>query len=301
MRIFVTGATGFIGSATVPELLGAGHQVVGLARSDASADALVAAGAEVHRGQLEDLESLRQGAAGSDGVIHLGYVHDFTQFEASAQTDRRAIQALGEELEGSDRPLVIASGTAALPPGQVSTERDDPDPDHPMRARQAGAEAALAFGSRGVRSSIVRLAPTVHGAGDHGFMAMVIATARQTGVSGYVGDGANRWPAVHRLDAGALFRLAVEQAPSGSILHGVADEGVPVRSMAEVIGRHLELPVASIAPQGAFDHFGWLAALLGVDIPASSQLTQDLLDWRPTQPGLLDDLDQGHYFEPVAG
>jgi nucleoside-diphosphate-sugar epimerase len=300
MRIFVTGATGFIGSATVPELLGAGHQVVGLARSDASADALVAAGAEVQRGELDDLDSLRQGADRSEGVIHLGYIHDFTQYEAAAQTDQRAIQALGQALEGSGHPLVIASGTAGLPPGRVSTEGDVPDPDHPMRARQAGAEMALAFGERGVRSSVVRLAPTVHGPGDQGFMAMVIATARDQGVSGFVGDGANRWPAVHRLDAGTLFRLAVEEAPAGSVLHGVADEGVSLRAVAEVIGRHLDLPVVSIAPEDAFDHFGWLAALLGADIPASSQLTRQLLGWNPTHPGLLEDLDEGHYFEAVA-
>ncbi len=298
MRVFVTGASGFIGSAVVPELIGAGHQVVGLARSDASADAIAAAGAEVHRGALDDLDVLRAGAAGSDGVIHLGYVHDFSQIEAAARTDQHAIETLGSALEGSDRPLVIASGTLGLAPGRVGTERDTADPSG--WPRTANANIALSFASRGVRSSIVRLPPTVHGEGDHGFMARLIQIARERGVSGYIGDGSNRWPAVHRLDAAQVFRLAAEDAPAGAVLHGVAEEGVPIRDVAEVIGRHLELPVVSVPEQEAADHFGWLGMFLGVDAAASSALTREQLGWEPTHQGLIADLDEGHYFNLVA-
>ena len=300
MRVFVTGASGFIGSAVVPELIGAGHQVVGLARSDGSADALAAAGAAVQRGALDDLDSLRAGAAASDGVIHLAY--DFSQMQAAAQTDVRAVETLGAALEGSDRPLVIASGTATIAAGRLGTERDAPDPNSAgaHRIAIASAEAPLSLAARGVRSSVVRLAPSVHGEGDHGFIAILIGIAREKGVSGYVGDGSNRWPAVHRLDAAHLFRLALETAPAGSVLHGVADEGVPVRTIAEVIGRHLDLPVVAIAPEDAGEHFGWLWRFLAADVPASSALTRELLGWQPTQPGLIDDLDQGHYFHNPA-
>lgn len=297
MRIFVTGASGFIGSAVVPELIGAGHQVVGLARSDASARAVRAAGAEVQRGSLDDLDSLRAGAAAADGVIHLAYIHDFSQPEAAARADRQAIETFGAALEGSGRPLVIASGALGLATGRAATEQDMPDPAaHP---RGAASLAALALTARSVRPSVVRLAPTVHGAGDPGFVAALIGIARQQGVSGYIGDGSNRWSAVHRLDAARLFRLAVEQAPAGSVLHGVAEEGVPIRTVAEVIGRHLGLPVASVPREQASEHFGWLGFFLGADGPASNTRTRALLDWQPTHPGLIDDLDQGHYFTPT--
>jgi nucleoside-diphosphate-sugar epimerase len=306
MRVFVTGASGWIGSAVVPELIGAGHQVVGLARSDASAAALAAAGAEVRRGTLDDLDSLRSAAAASDGVIHLAFKHDIAfsgDFQGAADADRRAVETFGEALAGSDRPFVIASGTLGMAPGRVATERDGQSPDPAMAAlsgpatRLGTARLTLALASRGVRSSVMRLPPTVHGDGDNGFMATLVGIARAKGVSGYVGDGSNRWPAVHRLDAAHLFRLALETAPAGSTLHAVADEGVPVRAIAAVIGRHLDLPVVAISPEDAGAHFGFLAAFLGVDSPASSALTHELLGWQPTHPGLIDDLDQGHYFD----
>ncbi|MET9534605.1 MULTISPECIES: SDR family oxidoreductase [unclassified Streptomyces] len=293
MRVFVTGASGFIGSAVVPELIGAGHQVVGLARSDASAAALTAAGAEVHRGDLEDLDSLRAGADASDGVIHLAFIHDFSRFENAARVDLRAVETLGSALDGTGRPFVIASGTLGLAPGRLATEKDMPESGS---LRAAAAEAALSFASRGVRSSVVRLAPTVHGEGDHGFVPVLIATAREKGVSGYVGDGANQWPTVHRLDAARLFRLALEKAPAGSVLHATDEEGVPVRVIAEEIGRHLGLPVASVAPGDAGGHFGWPGTALAADVPVSSALTRELLGWQPVGPGLVADLDEGHYF-----
>jgi nucleoside-diphosphate-sugar epimerase len=300
MRIFVTGASGWIGSAVVPELLDAGHEVIGLARSDASAKALTAAGASVQRGSLEDLESLRAGADASDGVIHLAYIHDFTQFDENARIDRQAIETLGAALAGSDRPLVIASGTAALPAGRVGTERDTVDPDHPLSERSVSEKTALALASGGVRSASLRLPPTVHGDGDHGFMPSIIGVAREKGVSAYIGDGANRWPAVHRVDAAHLFRLAAEKAPAGSVLHAISDEGVAWSAIAEVIGRQLDLPVVSIAPQEAFVHFGWLGGLISADVPASSALTRELLKWEPTQPGLIEDLEKGHYFHQLS-
>jgi nucleoside-diphosphate-sugar epimerase len=292
MRVFVTGASGWIGSAVVPELIGAGHQVLGLARSDSSAAAITAAGAEVLRGDLDDLDTLRAGAASSDGVVHLAFIHDFTRIEDSVTADRRAIETIGAALEGSGKPLVIASGTPALP-GRVATERDEPDPRSPMAGRAANAKMLLGLAERGVRSSVLGLPRTVHGEGDrHGFIPRLIGTARDKGVSGYVGDGSNRWPAVHVLDAAHLFRLAVEQAPAGSRVHAVGDEGVPIRDIAEVIGRHLNLSAAS-APA---EDFGWLGAILAIDQPASATLTRELLGWRPVQPGLIEDLDKGHYF-----
>jgi nucleoside-diphosphate-sugar epimerase len=305
MRVFITGASGWIGSAVVPELVGAGHQVTGLARSDASAAALTAAGAEVQRGTLDDLDVLRSAAAASDGVIHLAFKHDIAfsgGFEAAADADRRAVETFGEALAGSGRPFLIASGTLGLAPGRVATERDGRDPGSLAhlsggpQTRQATALMTLSLASRGVRSSVVRLPPTVHGDGDHGFMATLVGVARDKGVSGYVGDGSNRWPAVHRLDAAHLFCLALENAPAGSALHAIDDEGVPVRAIAEVIGRHLGLPVAGIAPEDAGEHFSWLGGFIGVDSPASSALTRELLGWQPTHPGLIDDLDKGHYF-----
>jgi nucleoside-diphosphate-sugar epimerase len=291
MRVFVTGASGWIGSAVVPELIGAGHQVLGLARSDSSAAAIAAAGAEVLRGDLDDLDTLRAGATSSDGVIHLAFIHDFTRFEDSVSADARAIETMGAALEGSGKPLVIASGTPALP-GRVATERGEPAPGGPSAGRAANAQAALDMAARGVRSSVVGLPRTVHGQGDHGFIARLIGIARDKGISGYVGDGSSRWPAVHVLDAAHLFRLAAEQAPAGSRLHAVGDEGVPVRDIAEVIGRHLSLPTASVPAED----FGWLGQILAVDQPASSALTRELLGWRPVQPGLIEDLDKGHYF-----
>jgi len=292
MRVFVTGASGWIGSAVVPELLGAGHQVLGLARSDDSAAAIAAAGAEVLRGDLNDLDTLRAGAAGSDGVIHLAFIHDFTDFEASVTADRHAIETMGGALEGSGKPLVIASGTPALP-GRVATERDESAPGSPVAGRMENARAALGMAARGVRSSVVGLPRTVHGDGDrHGFIARLVGIARDTGVSGYVGDGSSRWPAVHVLDAGHLFRLAVERAPAGSRLHAVGDEGVPIRDIAEEIGRHLNVPAASV-PAG---DLGFLGQVLSIDQPASATLTRELLGWRPVQPGLIEDMDKGHYF-----
>jgi nucleoside-diphosphate-sugar epimerase len=303
MRVFVTGASGWIGSAVVPELLGAGHQVVGLARSDA----LTAAGAEVHRGSLDDLDVLRDAAAGSDGVIHLAFKHELAfsgDFQGAADADRRAVETLGEVLVGSGRPLLIASGTLGVMPGRVASEQDGHGSDSAVaawgdgpRTRQATAEYVLWLASRGVRSSVVRLPPTNHGDGDNGFLAFLVDIAREKGVSGYIGNGTNRWPAVHRLDSARLFRLGLEQAPAGSTLHAVADEGVPIREIAAVIGRHLDLPAVSISPEDAGGHFAWLAGFLAADSPASSALTRELLGWQPTQLGLIEDLEQGHYFQ----
>jgi nucleoside-diphosphate-sugar epimerase len=292
MRVFVTGASGWIGSAVVPELLGAGHQVLGLARSDSSAAAVAGMGAEVLRGDLDDLDTLRAGAASSDGVIHLAFIHDFSNFEASVTADRRAIDTMGAALEGSGKPLVIASGTPQVP-GQVATERDTQTALGAVAGRAASARATLDLAARGVRSSVIGLPRTVHGDGDrHGFIAILVGIARDKGVAGYVGDGSNRWPAVHVLDAAHLFRLAVEQAPAGSRLHAVGDEGVPIRDIAGVIGRHLSLPTASVPAED----FGFLGQILSVDQPASAALTRELLGWRPVQPGLIEDMEKGHYF-----
>jgi nucleoside-diphosphate-sugar epimerase len=291
MRIFVTGASGWIGSAVVPELIGAGHQVLGLARSDESAAAVAAAGAEVLRGDLHDLDALRIGAAGAGGVIHLAFIHDFSDFEASLAADRRAVETMGAALEGSGKPLVIASGTPAVP-GRVATERDEML-SGPMAGRAATGRATVDMAARGVRSSVMGLPRTVHGDGDrHGFIARLVAIAREKGVSGYVGDGSSRWPAVHVLDAAHLFRLAVEQAPAGSRLHAVGDDGVPTRDIAEVIGRHLNVPTASVPAED----FGFLGQILAVDMPASATQTRELLGWRPVQPGLIEDMEKGHYF-----
>ncbi|MFJ8630462.1 SDR family oxidoreductase [Streptomyces sp. NPDC093568] len=304
MRIFVTGASGWIGSALVPELVEAGHRVVGLARSDASAAALTAAGAETVRGTVDDLDVLGSTATASDAVVHLAFKHDVAfsgDYRGAAEADRRAVDVFGDALAGTDRPFVLASGVAGMKPGQVATERDMPVVDGSATSiRPATAAAALALASRGVRSTVVRLAPTCHGEGDNGFMATLVAIARAKGVSGYIGDGTNRWPAVHRLDAARLFRLAVEKAPAGTVLHGIAEEGVAIREVAEVIGRHLDVPVTSVAPEAAAGHFTWLGGFLALDAPTSSALTSELLDWRPTHPGLIEDLDKGHYFHAPA-
>jgi nucleoside-diphosphate-sugar epimerase len=292
MRIFVTGASGFIGSAVVAELTGAGHQVVGLARSDSSAQAVAATGAEVYRGSLDDPESLREAARNSDGAIHLAYRHDFDDFAAGAELDRRAIEVLGDALAGSDRPLVVAGGILWLSPGKTLTEDQTAPPELPRFSEAA----VLGLTDRGVRTAVVRLPPSVHGEGDHGFVPTLIEVARDKGVAAYVGAGANRWPAVHRLDAARAFRLAVESAPAGSIIQAVDDDGVPAREIAGTIGKHLDTPVASVSLEEAYDHFGWIGPLFAVDAPATSKRTQDLLDWRPTQQGLLADLDAGHYF-----
>ncbi len=319
MRVFVTGATGFIGSAVVRELLGAGHQVLGLARSLAAAQALVAAGAEAHTGSLDDLESLRTGAAAADGVIHLAYIHAFshaplatrlrvllsgwpggiaTRFIAAiGEADRRAVAAIGDVLLGSDRPLVVTSGVGALAAGRLTSEDEAGDP-HSVAAHRLPTEAlAAALAAQGVRTAVVRLPPTVHGDGDTGFVPRLIDIARKKAVSAYVGDGHNRWSAVHRLDAVRLFRLALERGEAGARYHGVAEPGIPTKAIAEVIGRRLRVPVVSQSRPEAARHFGFLGPLFATDNPGSSALTQERLGWHPTQPGLLADLEQSaRYF-----
>lgn len=294
MRIFVTGATGFVGSAVVAELKNAGHQVLGLARSEKAARSLAAAGAEVQRGSLEDLESLRAGAANSDGVIHTAFIHDFSNYAASAEADRHAIEALGTTLAGSGRPLVVTSGTLLLQrKGSLATEKDEPVPNFPRKSEEAG----LAFASQDVRVSVIRLPPSVHGDGDHGFVPMLFAIARDKGVSAYVGDGLNHWPAVHRLDAARLYRLAIEKGTAGARYHGVGDEGVLFRDIARLFGQHLNVAVVSKSLEEAADHFGWMSRFVGVDCPASSAETQEQLGWRPAHASLIADIKRPAYFE----
>jgi len=292
MRIFLTGATGFIGSALVPELINAGHQVLGLTRSEDGARALEAAGAQPHCGDLNDPESLRAGAEMADGVIHTAFVHDFSKFQEVCDLDRRVIEVLGRAMAGSDRPLLITSGTgiASAKPGSISTEEDAPDSEHPI-PRVASELAADSIGAKGVRVGVMRL-PQVHDTRRQGLVTYAVELARQKGVSAYVGEGRNRWAAAHVLDVARLYRLAFEKLERGARYHAVAEEGVAMRDIAEAIGRRLEVPVISISPEDAPAHFGWLAAFAGRNLPASGVLTQERLGWRPTGPGLIADLEQ---------
>jgi nucleoside-diphosphate-sugar epimerase len=292
MRVFITGATGFVGSAIVQELLGAGHRVLGLARSDAGAASLAAAGADVHRGSLEDLESLKRGAAVVDGVIHTAFIHDFSDFAANAKADKLAIEAMTATLAGSGKPFLVTSGVLGLASGRPGTEEDSPGSGSPRKSEEAG----LAASAQGVRAMVMRLSPSVHGDGDHGFVPALIKLAREKGFVVYVGEGKNRWPAVHRLDTAKLYRLALEKGTSGARFHGVADEGIPIRDIAEVIGRRLNMPAVSKTPEEAAALLGFIGHVLAMDCTASNTLTRERLGWHPTQPGLLRDLEHGRYF-----
>lgn len=296
MRVFVTGATGFVGSAVVQALLQAGHQVLGLARSEASAQALTAAGADVHRGSIEDLQSLASGAAQADGVIHTAFIHDFSQFLENCEKDRLAIGALGAALKGTDKPLIVTSGTALVSNGHLATENDLPDPQG-RNPRIASDQAAAALAEQGVHVSLVRLPPSVHGAGDHGFVPMIIAMAREKGESAYIGAGQNLWPAVHRLDAARVFVLALEKGASNAIYHANSEQGVPFREIAILIGKHLNLPVVSKNAQEAGEHFGWFTHFASLNNPTSSQITREVLGWKPEHQDLLTDIDTAGYFK----
>jgi nucleoside-diphosphate-sugar epimerase len=293
MRVFVTGATGFVGSAVVQDLIQSGHQVLGLARSDASAAALRAVGADVHRGELEDIDSLRSGAAASDGVIHTGFIHDFSKFKENCEIDRRAIEAMGSVLAGTGKHMVVTSGTGLIAPGTVATE----DAAAPSSAAIPRVSEQTALSMDGVSASVVRLPPSVHGDGDHGFVPIIIGIAREKGVSAYIGGGQNHWPAVHRLDTGRLYRLVLEKAVAGARYHGVAEEGIAFREIAAVIGKRLGLPVVSKAPEEAAEHFGWFTHFASINNRASSAKTRDVLGWNPTHLGLIADLDRPAYFE----
>ncbi|HVW98207.1 MAG TPA: SDR family oxidoreductase [Mucilaginibacter sp.] len=297
MKVFVTGATGFVGSALIKELAGAGHDVTGLARSDAAAAALSAAGIKVHRGDLQDLDSLRSGATAADGVIHAGFVHDFSRFKEVCEIDRLAIEAMGTVLAGSNRPFIVTSGTALVSPGTLATE--DMDSQHDLtKFPRVSETAGLAFAVQGVRATAIRLSPSVHGEGDHhGFIPILINTAREKGVSAYIGDGQNRWNAVNRLDAVRLYRLALEKGDAGAKYHAVGDEAIPLKVIAEAIGKQLNLPVVSISPEEAPAHFGWFANFAAIDCPASSKITRERLNWHPEHPSLPEDLAGDVYFK----
>jgi nucleoside-diphosphate-sugar epimerase len=291
LRVFVTGASGWVGSAVTRDLIAAGHKVLGLARSDASANTVAAAGAEVLRGSLDDLDSLKRGAAACDGVIHAAFIHDFANFAANCAIDKAAIETLGAALENSGRPLLVSSGMST-PPGRVGTEDDSVASVLPRKSEEAG----LSMAARGVRAMVVRLSPSVHGDGDHGLVATLVRTAREKGFAIYVGDGKNRWPAVHRFDAARIYRLALEKGASGARFHGVAEEGIPMREIAETIGRHLKVPAVSKTLEEARELLGFIGNVVAMDMPASSALTQERLGWRPTGPGLIADLEKGRYF-----
>jgi len=295
MRVFVTGASGFVGSAIVKELITAGHQVLGLARSDSAAESLRKEGAQVHRGDVNDLPTLQKGAAQSDAVIHTAFNHDFSQFKANCEADRKVIGALGAALAGSNRPLIITSGIGLLNTGRIITEEDVPASSD-LVPRAASEEAANAAAIKGIKVYIVRLPPTVHGRGDHGFVPMIIDRAKENGESAYIGEGKNRWSAVHRLDAAVLYRLIVEQQPSQKVYNAVAEEGIPLRDIAEAIGKGLNLPAVSRTGKDAEAHFTWFTHFAALDCPASSEKTRKILNWQPSQPGLLEDLVRGIYF-----
>jgi nucleoside-diphosphate-sugar epimerase len=294
MRVFVTGATGFVGSAVVQELMTAGHQVIGLVRSDAGAKALAATGATVHRGDVQDLDSLKSGTAQADAVIHTAFIHDFSKFKESCEIDRLAVTAMGETLKGSAKPLIVTSGTGLLPSGRKVTEDDTPLPTHP---RVASEQAAEAMRAEGVNVSVMRLPPSVHGDGDHGFVPLLIGMAREKGASAMIGEGKNVWAAVHRLDAARLYRLAVEKGQGPARYHATAEEGVPFKEIAGVIGKRLGLPVVSKSPEEAAQHFTWFAHFAAMDALASSAKTRVAAGWQPTGPGLIADIDRDAYFK----
>lgn len=297
MRIFVTGATGFVGTAVVKELINAGHEVIGLARSDEAAKSLIAGGVQVHKGDLNDLKSLQTGAENADGVIHTAFNHDFSKFKENCETDKRVIELFGNVLAGSERPLIVTSAIGILPQGHLVTEETVPASGPEAELRAASEEVAITAAKNGVRSSVIRLAPTVHGEDDHNFIPTLIRLAKEKGISAYIGEGNNRWPAVHRLDAAHLFRLVLENGVAGSRYHAVSEEGIAFREIASMIGHQLNIPVVSIAPEESENHFGWFTRFASMDIPASSQLTREQMEWNPTQHGLIQDLSLPHYYK----